>query len=230
MALGASTAGGTLTAQTLSSDLSLTGNLTAGGAGDAIVLAAAANLLNPFNKTLTTGAGRWVVYSTDPTLNTFGGLASGNQALWNRSYPAAVPETGNRYVFSTQPTLQVTSTNVAKNYGVDATPTVAAAYTITGFVNAATFGNVFTQDTTANAITGSPTVTSLGSAALANVSGSPYAITVDAMAFVTVFWALSGLLMWWQIKATRKLGVVLVLFSLIAAGFFAFNMHAMMTS
>ena len=57
-----------------------------------------------------------------------------------------------------------------------------------------------------------------------------WAITVDAMAFVTVFWALSGLLMWWQIKATRKLGVVLVLFSLIAAGFFAFNMHAMMTS
>ena len=92
-----------------------------------------------------------------------------------------MPETGNRYGFSTQPTLQVTSTNVAKNYGVDATPTVAAAYTITGFVNAATFGNVFTQDTTANAITGSPTVTSLGSAALANVSGSPYAITVDAM-------------------------------------------------
>ena len=91
----------------------------------------------------------------------------------------AVPEAGNRYVFTTQPTLTFTSTDVAKTYGQDVTATVAGAYAVTGFVNAALYGNVVTQDTVANAVSGTPAVTSLGSPAAAPVVGSPYAINVN---------------------------------------------------
>ena len=51
-----------------------------------------------------------------------------------------------------------------------------------------------------------------------------WAVIVDAMAFVLVFWGISGLLMWWQIKATRKLGVLALILSGTAAGWLAFGM------
>ena len=35
-----------------------------------------------------------------------------------------------------------------------------------------------------------------------------WAVVVDAMAFVMGFWGLSGLAMWWQLKATRRSGAV----------------------
>jgi len=44
-----------------------------------------------------------------------------------------------------------------------------------------------------------------------------WAISVDSMAFVMCFWGLSGLFMWWQIKATRKLGVAVLALSAVAA-------------
>ena len=52
--------------------------------------------------------------------------------------------------------------------------------------------------------------------------GSPdtrwfWAVLVDAMSFVLVFWGASGIFMWWQIKATRKLGLLILLLSLVAA-------------
>ena len=56
-----------------------------------------------------------------------------------------------------------------------------------------------------------------------------WAVIVDAMAFVMVFWGLSGLLMWWQLKATRKLGIVLVGLSLVGAIYLAMGMHSAMT-
>lgn len=174
-----------MTAQTLSNDLTLGGNITATGAGNAIVLASAANFLNPGNSTLSPGTGRWLVYASTHTGNTFGGLTSGNQAIYNRSFPAATPETGNRYVFANSPTLTFTSTDVVKTYGADVTAAVANAYSVTGFVDAATFGNVFTQDTFANTFTGVPNVTSAGSAATASVAGSPYVINVSVAPVTT---------------------------------------------
>jgi len=179
LALGASNVT-SLQARTLAGDLTVNAALTATGGGTSIVLAAAGNFVNNAGAAaLNPGAGRWLVYSTDPAANTFGGLASGNQALWGRTHPAAVPEPGNRYVFTTQPTITFTSTDIAKTYGQDATAAVAAAYVVSGFVDAALYGNVFTQDTAANALSGSPAVTSLGSPATASVAGSPYAINVN---------------------------------------------------
>ncbi len=40
-----------------------------------------------------------------------------------------------------------------------------------------------------------------------------WAVIVDGMAIVLCFWGLSGLIMWWQIRSTRKAGAVLLLLS-----------------
>jgi uncharacterized iron-regulated membrane protein len=45
-----------------------------------------------------------------------------------------------------------------------------------------------------------------------------WAIIVDVMAFVMVFWGISGIVMWWQIKATRPAGSIAMAVSLVAAG------------
>jgi filamentous hemagglutinin family protein len=178
LSVGTVTASGTVLA-TAGGNLTLAGDVTSSAGGNAIVLAAGPGgaFLNPAARTLSSPGGRWLVYSTDPAANTFGGLASGQQALWNRTYPAAVPESGNRYVFAIQPTVTVTSTDVTKSYGTDATATVAASFVASGFVDASLHGGAFTQDTAANALTGS--VTSAGSAPTASVAGSPYATVVS---------------------------------------------------
>ncbi len=53
-----------------------------------------------------------------------------------------------------------------------------------------------------------------------------WAVIVDVMAFVMCFWGVSGLLMWWQLKATRRSGLVMLVLSAIAATALGFAMHA----
>jgi hypothetical protein len=57
-----------------------------------------------------------------------------------------------------------------------------------------------------------------------------WAVIVDLMAFVMVFWGVSGFFMWWQIKATRKWGVVVLLLSAAAATALGLGMHETMTT
>ncbi len=57
-----------------------------------------------------------------------------------------------------------------------------------------------------------------------------WAVIVDAMAFVMVFWGVSGLFMWWQIKATRKCGFLILLVSLAAATALGLGMHDILTT
>jgi hypothetical protein len=57
-----------------------------------------------------------------------------------------------------------------------------------------------------------------------------WAVVVDAMAFVMVFWGVSGLFMWWQIKATRKLGFLILLLSIAAATALGLGMHETLTA
>jgi hypothetical protein len=52
-----------------------------------------------------------------------------------------------------------------------------------------------------------------------------WAVAVDAMAFVMVFWAASGLFMWWQIKAVRGWGAVVLVFSAAAAALMGLGMY-----
>ena len=63
--------------------------------------------------------------------------------------------------------------------------------------------------------------------------GSPnakwfWALVVDAMSFVMVFWGVSGLFMWWQIKATRRWGFLVLLLSAAAATALGFGMHELL--
>ena len=44
-----------------------------------------------------------------------------------------------------------------------------------------------------------------------------WAVVVDGMAFVLCFWGASGLLMWWQVKATRRAGSVVLALGAAAA-------------
>ncbi|MGL4423985.1 MAG: PepSY domain-containing protein, partial [Gemmataceae bacterium] len=56
-----------------------------------------------------------------------------------------------------------------------------------------------------------------------------WALIVDAMAVTMCFWGLTGLIMWWQIKATRRLGAVVLILSALAAATLGWAMHAAMT-
>lgn len=52
-----------------------------------------------------------------------------------------------------------------------------------------------------------------------------WAIAVDAMFVSMVFWGLSGVLMWWQIKKTRWLGMAVLIVSVATATLMALEMH-----
>jgi filamentous hemagglutinin family protein len=180
LALGTSNVG-TIRAQTLTGNLTLDGPVTASGGGDSIVLAPAGNLVNRAGPgALNPGPGRWLVYLAAPAnVDAANGPASGNQAIWNTAYPAAVAQPGNRYVFMSQPTLTFTSTDAAKVYGDVAN--VSGNYAVTGFVDAVTYGNVFAQDTAANAFTGAPNVASAGAPATADAGAYPITVTVGSL-------------------------------------------------
>ncbi len=52
-----------------------------------------------------------------------------------------------------------------------------------------------------------------------------WAIFVDIMAFVMLFWALSGFIMWWQLKRTLKWGAAVFATSAVLATYLAVGMH-----
>ena len=56
-----------------------------------------------------------------------------------------------------------------------------------------------------------------------------WALIVDAMAIVMCFWGLTGLIMWWQIKATRKLGLAVLSLSAITATMLGIAMYALLS-
>jgi len=171
---------GTLTVNAIDNITLQTGGTMTSSAGD-ILLTSNAFINNAGANALTATAGRWVVHTDALAGNIYGGLNSGNQAIYGRSLGVATAEAGNRYVFVQSPTLDITSTDQTKTYGQDAATLVANAYIATPFVNAATYGNVFTQDTVANSLTGS--ATSTGSAVASNVGS--YAIDVTPVAATT---------------------------------------------
>jgi len=57
-----------------------------------------------------------------------------------------------------------------------------------------------------------------------------WAIVVDVMAGVMVFWGLTGLVMWWQIKATRWFGAIVLIGSVVAAVWVGVGMHSLLTA
>ena len=131
------TANGGLLIQT-SGALTLANKVSSSASGDAVVLAAGTSFTNTFGSTaISTPNGRWLVYSASPSGDSFGGLDSGNTAVWNSTYASNAPSTiasGNRYVFAYQPTLTFTSTNATKYYGAGAD--LSSSFTVTASVAA----------------------------------------------------------------------------------------------
>lgn len=166
-----------------SSDITLNQSVTGGGSGNSVVLSVGRNFINNAGSggvNPGAGGGRWLIYSAAPANDTFGALASNSLPLWNKTYtsyaPASVTETGNRYLFSYQPSLTATVNggNIVKAYGTDLTAS-APTTTITGLVNATTYGGAFTQE----AYTGTGAASTNGLAGTALISGSPYTLTVS---------------------------------------------------
>lgn len=57
-----------------------------------------------------------------------------------------------------------------------------------------------------------------------------WAVIVDVMSFVLIFWGISGIFMWWQIKATRTIGFFILLISIAAATALGVGMHDVLTT
>jgi hypothetical protein len=152
--------------------------------GSGVVLAAVGNFVNNAGAgaVSATGGGRWLIYSSAPAGDTFGSLNSNNTAIWGATFaslpPASVTRAGNRYLFAQTQTLTITTTNVGKTYGTDATAAVAAAFTPSGF--APGVAGAFLGDTAATVFSGAPAVTSSGAATTASVAGGPYPIVATA--------------------------------------------------
>ncbi|MFO0876886.1 MAG: PepSY domain-containing protein [Gemmataceae bacterium] len=57
-----------------------------------------------------------------------------------------------------------------------------------------------------------------------------WAVGVDAIALVLSFWGVSGLFMWWQIKATRITGLVVLALSAVAATTLGVRMYTVLSA
>jgi hypothetical protein len=162
----------------IASDLTIASGaaIMASGTNAAVILASSRNFINDSGSSAlsVSGGGWWDIYSASPSADAFGGLNSGDTAIWNTSFGGSIAQSGDRYVFSYQPTLTVTSGNLTKIYGTDNSAAVAADFTVTGFQPGV--ANAFLADSTL--VSGTASVSSTGSAATAGVAGGPYAITV----------------------------------------------------
>ncbi len=142
LALGTSSVG-TLTAQALNTttgDLTLNGTITASGSGDSIVLVAAHDFANNTGSSaLAPGAGRWLVYSTNPANpgDKRGGLIY-NFKQYNATYGVTgVLGTGNGFLYTVAPVITPSLTGtVSKVYDGTTTATLAAGnYSVSGAID-----------------------------------------------------------------------------------------------
>jgi filamentous hemagglutinin family protein len=144
---GVTTTGSTmLSAPSLTLDAPVTSTAT----GTAVTLAAAASFVNHAGaNAIATPNGRWLIYSSGPDADTFGGLQSGNLALWGETFaPApdsrAAASNGNRYAFAT---LQqaVLSANTIDKIADTSRPLAAGDVAISLRYVGANYGNAFTD-------------------------------------------------------------------------------------
>jgi filamentous hemagglutinin family protein len=138
LTLGTSGFTGTLTANA-SGKITLGGSLTAGGAGDAIVLVAGTDFDNSGNHSLNPGSGRWLVYSTDPGNDTRGAglLAAYDFKQYNTTFGGGILGSGDGFIYSLAPTITAGLTGTAsKVYDGNASAALAPAnYTVSGVVD-----------------------------------------------------------------------------------------------
>lgn len=126
------------------SDITLNGPLSVSAAGNSLVVAAQRNLINNHGAAaLDPGAGRWLVYSSNPAQNTLSGLGAAfkhyNRSI-NTHAPASISAAGNGLLYSVAPILNFTAQNKTRLYG-DTNPVFTSTYTglIDGDTGAAAF-------------------------------------------------------------------------------------------
>lgn len=170
--------------------VTLGGTITGNGSGDAIRVLAGNFINNAGASAFSTPNGRWLVWSQSPVSNQFGGLQSGNAALWSAIFDTitgSVVASGNRFIFqdaATAGTAVVKADNQSKTYGDTFNP---AGFTWSAFAadSGAAFGNAFTDaGSGVVSLTGTPLLSSAGAAATAtrtggNGGGAGYDITVN---------------------------------------------------
>ncbi len=164
---------GSLVLDVTSGNLTIAAGATVTGSSPLLVTPAAF-INNQGSNAVTASSGSWQIFSANPAGDTFNSLNSGNSAIWTTSYSgSANAASGDRYIFSLQPTVTFTPVSTSKTYGVSATAAVASSYTVSGIQT--TVANAFIGDTAATAYSGTPSVTSTGSGVTA-AAGS-YSIT-----------------------------------------------------
>ena len=177
---------------TITGNLVLSASASITSTSNDIVLSASGNFINNAGSSVlsATAVGkRWLVYSADPTLNTFGSLNSGNKALWGVTYatlgPASV-SSGNRYVFSTSGGTVTASTLAgSKTYGDAAISLVdRLSYTVSGKAfSDGNLGGAYISNDFADAISTVPVIASTGNTVGANASSSyVYTFTTNGAA------------------------------------------------
>ncbi|MBR0893944.1 filamentous hemagglutinin N-terminal domain-containing protein [Bradyrhizobium tropiciagri] len=173
---GVATSGGV--SVSTNGDLTIASDVTVSGTNP-VLAATGAFINNRGSDAVTATSGRWLVYSADPTGNTFGGLDSGNTAIFGNTFatlaPGSIALGGNRYIFSATRTLTVTSTDASKTYGDDASAAIAGNYVITGYDPGV--AGAYLGDSAATAHSGTASITSTGADVTADVAGSPYIMT-----------------------------------------------------
>ncbi|MBI1275064.1 filamentous hemagglutinin N-terminal domain-containing protein [bacterium] len=175
MNIGASTWNDAVTFKTGTGDITLSGTLTSvGTAGNSLVLATQGNFVNMAGAgALAPGAGRYLVYSTSPSLNAMGGIG-GYSKQYGKNYasnlPATIPAGSNYFLYSIAPTVTLTAHDVTR---YDNEPNPAFSYQVSGLID----GDMFAQ-----AFTGTPVInTTLGSSSPAGVYLNGLVISAGAM-------------------------------------------------
>jgi filamentous hemagglutinin family protein len=157
-------------------ELDPSAKITTSQTGDSLQLVASRAFTDASGSSDTlSSAGRWLVYSASPDTDNFGSIDSANTAVWNAHYGDTINQSGNRYVFSTQPSATVSiGTPATKTYG-DSFSFDGSYLTATG-LNAGVSG-VYLADTVTSLFAILPTLTSAGTAVTANVGS--YDVTLS---------------------------------------------------
>ena len=146
-----------------------------------VTLATAANFINNqgSNAVSTGTSAPWLIYSTNPALDTAGGLTP-NFIQYNAPYHTAPVVSGNGFLYSLAPTLTITGLtgSVSKVYDATTTATLSGSnLTTTGLVNGDVISTATGTYATSNAGTGI-SMSGPGSISTINITNSTGAIPV----------------------------------------------------
>ena len=134
-------AAGPVTLSAAGQRITLAQAMSSSASGDAVVLASSSftNLYGP--GAIAASSGRWLVESASPDSDVFGGLQSGNDALWSQSIGvgSSVAAGGNRYVFSGDQVILVNAVANQKRVGETASESATLSLKYAG----SAYGNAF---------------------------------------------------------------------------------------